>query len=237
MDDLSCCAVSRAMEDYLKALIHFAEAGEVALNGAIARRVGVSAPSASIMLRRIRDGGLLARGPRGQVLLTDHGRRHALRVVRRHRLIETFLVEVLDLGWDEVHDEAERLEHALSPLLEERIAVRLGDPTTDPHGDPIPPRDGQDVVPWPSALQSAAGGSTFRVERVSDRDAGLLRGLAAIGVAPGTVLRVLDGGGTGAGRGRTGPGGSGDVRIEVDGKAHQLGADLSSIVHGTVTPD
>jgi len=233
-EDLSCCGLSRAMEDYLKALVHLAEVGEVARNGTIASRVGVSAPSVSIMLQRLRDGGLVVRGSGGEVQLTPHGRQHALRVVRRHRLVETFLVEVLNLGWDEIHEEAERLEHALSPLLEDRIARLLGDPEEDPHGDPIPPRDGHDVIAWPSALRCAPAGSLFRVERVSDRDAALLRGLAAIDVVPGTLLRVLEGSGSGGGVGRSGSAPEGGMRIEANGGIHELDVELIGIVHGSI---
>ena len=108
----------------------------------LATRLGVGASTVSETVRRLADSGLVTHQPYGAVELTADGERHALAVVRRHRLIETFLVEVLGYGWDEVHDEAEVLEHAVSDLFVERIAAQLGHPRRDPHGDPIPGADG-----------------------------------------------------------------------------------------------
>lgn len=221
--DLACCELSPSMEDYLKALVHLEAQGEPVTTGGLARRVGVAAPSASAMLRRLREAGL-ARGAAGhEVGLTAHGRRHALRVVRRHRLVETFLAEVLDVPWDEVHAEAERLEHALSPALEDRIAARLGEPSHDPHGDPIPPRDGEHDEAWPDPLDAAPSGARFHVERVSDRDSEALRYLDGLGVRPGVTVRV-------GGRDPFG----GPLWIEVAGERRALGLPLARLVHGTV---
>jgi DtxR family transcriptional regulator, Mn-dependent transcriptional regulator len=221
--DLACCELSASMEDYLKALLHLDAEGEPVTTTAVAHRVEVSPPSASAMLRRLRDADLVRTGQGHELGLTAHGRRHALRVVRRHRLVETFLAEVLDVPWDEVHAEAERLEHALSPALEERIATRLGDPSHDPHGDPIPPREGEHDEAWPDPLDAAPAGASFRVERVSDRDSDALRYLDELGVRPGVQLRV----------GERDPFG-GPLWVEVAGEQRALGAPLARLVHGTV---
>jgi DtxR family transcriptional regulator, Mn-dependent transcriptional regulator len=224
-DEMPCCELSPAMEDYLKALFHLRAEGEAVTTGSIAHRVEVSPPSASAMLRRLRDAGLVQDTPEQQVELTDHGRRHALRVVRRHRLVETFLAEILDVPWDEVHAEAELLEHALSPALEDRIAARLGEPTHDPHGDPIPPREGAHDEAWPDPLDAAPTGAVFTVERVSDRDSEALRYLDELGVRPGTRLRV----------GERDPFG-GPLWVEVAGARRALGLPLARLVHGTIEP-
>lgn len=218
-----CCALSAAMEDYLKAILHLAAEGGGVTTSALAQRVAVSPPSASAMLRRLREAGLVTGGSGHQLGLTGHGRRHALRVVRRHRLVETFLVEILDVPWDEVHDEAERLEHALSPALEDRIAARLGDPTHDPHGDPIPRRDGRHDEAWPDPLAAAPSGARFLVQRVSDRDSEVLRYLDTLGVRPGTTLVV----------GKRDPFG-GPLWVEVGGAPRPLGLPLTRVVHGAV---
>jgi DtxR family transcriptional regulator, Mn-dependent transcriptional regulator len=220
-----CCDLSAAAEDYLKALFHLGSEGEPATTSRLAARVGVSAASASAMLRRLRDSGLVSGASGREVALTEHGRRHALRVVRRHRLVETLLAEVLDMPWDEVHAEAEVLEHVLSPALEERIALRLGNPTHDPHGDPIPPREGEHDEAWPEPLDAAPVGARFRVERVSDRDSEALRYLDDLGVRPGARLTV----------GEREPFG-GPQWIEVEGRRAALGGPLLRIVHGTVEP-
>lgn len=185
-----CCELDHTpvVEDYLKTIFHLDSRG-VARTSAIAEWLGVSAPSVSAMLKRLADGDLVDRGPR-TVALTGHGRRHALRVVRRHRLLETFLAETLDVPWDEVHDEAEVLEHALSERLEERIDAHLGHPARDPHGDPIPSADGEHDESWAEPLAGAPEGAAFVVERVSDRDAGALRYLADLGIRPGATLVV-----------------------------------------------
>jgi DtxR family transcriptional regulator, Mn-dependent transcriptional regulator len=224
--EVACCELSASMEDYLKALLHLDAEGEPVTTTALAHRVEVAPPSASAMLRRLRDAGLVQAGEGHELELTAHGHRHALRVVRRHRLVETFLAEVLDVPWDEVHEEAERLEHALSPALEERIAARLGDPSHDPHGDPIPPREGEHDEAWPDPLDVAPAGARFLVERVSDRDSDALRYLDELGVRPGVTLQV----------GERDPFG-GPLWIEVGGERRALGLPLARLVHGSVTSE
>src|SRR3954451_20563529 len=125
-----------AVEDYLKTIFLLSTRGEAVTTGALAKELQVSSPSVSAMVKRLADGELVRRGR--TLTLTAAGERAALRVVRRHRLLETFLVRALEMPWDEVHEEAEQLEHALSDRLEARIDASLGHPTHDPHGDPIP---------------------------------------------------------------------------------------------------
>ena len=211
------------MEDYLKTVFHLATGSGPVTSSTLAGRLGVSAPTASAMLKRLESSELVQRSADHQVELTEHGRRHALSVVRRHRLLEMFLTEVLDVPWDEVHDEAEVLEHALSARLEERIDALLGHPTRDPHGDPIPPASGEHVEDWASPLESAPPGSRFLVERVSDRDSAALRHLAALGIGPGVVLQVAEWAPFG-----------GPLWVELDGARHALGAGLVQVVHGRV---
>ena len=218
-----CCDLTAATEDYLKAIFHLEVEAGAATTSAVAGRVDVSPASASAMLRRLRETGLLATAPGRAVTLTEHGRRHALSVVRRHRLVETLLARVLELPWDEVHAEAEVLEHVISPALEERIATFLGQPTHDPHGDPIPPRDGEHDEAWPDPLEVAPEGATFRVERVSDRDSDALRYLDELGVRPGCRVHV----------GAREPFG-GPVWVEVDGRERALGRPLARVVYGRV---
>jgi DtxR family Mn-dependent transcriptional regulator len=215
--------MSRATEDYLKAIYHVAHRGQPVTTGLLATELGVSAPSVSAMVRRLEDGGLLQRGDGRALRLTDSGERAALRVVRRHRLLETFLARVLGVPWDEVHAEAEQLEHALSERLEDRIDAALGHPTHDPHGDPIPPREGPHEEGWSAALDSAPTGCRFEVDRVSDRDSSALRYLGEMGVFPGVVMDVEE---------QEPFGGPRWVRVE--GRRHPLGSPLTRLVHGRV---
>ena len=219
----SCCTIdhSEVVEDYLKSVFHLCARRGSATTSGLAAQLGLAAPTVSAMLKRLEAAELVRRSPEHAVELTEHGRRHAVGVVRRHRLLEMFLVEVLDVPWDEVHDEAEVLEHALSPRLEERIDALLGRPTHDPHGDPIPPASGGHVEDWASPLAAAAPGSSFLVERVSDRDSGALRHLAQLGIGPGSVLDDLDWAPFG-----------GPLWVVVDGRREALGTGLVQVVHG-----
>ncbi len=215
--------LSRATEDYLKAIYHVAHRGEPVTTGLLAHELGVSSPSVSSMVRRLEEGGLLRRADVRSFRLTESGERAALRVVRRHRLLETFLARTLDVPWDEVHAEAELLEHAISDRLEQRIDAVLGHPTHDPHGDPIPPRDGPHEEVWGVALDSAAPGSRFLVDRVSDRDSAALRYLGELGVFPGVVVEVDEQEPFGGPR-----------WVRVGGERRSLGAPLTRLVHGRV---
>src|SRR5690349_5229776 len=134
--------LTRSVEDYLKAIYRLSAAGQPAATSQIANLLELSAPSVSGMIKRLSEQGLLEHVPYKGVQLTAEGRRAALRMVRRHRMIEAYLVEFLGYSWDTVHEEAERLEHAVSDALVERMAAALGHPDVDPHGDPIPAADG-----------------------------------------------------------------------------------------------
>lgn len=214
---------TRATEDYLKTIYGLASRGEPVTTGAVAQRLGVSSPSVSAMIKRLESVQFLERRKGSGLRLTAQGERAALRVVRRHRLLETFLAQVLGMTWDEVHAEAELLEHALSDRLEERIDVALGRPTHDPHGDPIPPRRGRHKEDWGQRLDGVSPGDRFRVERVSDWDSAALRHLGALGVVPGAVIEVQE----------LAPFG-GPRWVKIGGRRHALGAPLTRLVHGTV---
>ena len=143
-------------------------------------------------LLRMVNAGLVEHKPYGRVGLTSAGRRSAVTMVRRHRLLETFLVEVLGYSWDEVHEEADALEHAVSEKLVDRIDRYLGHPVQDPHGDAIPTESGSmPVVPLTKSLSQVGDGQTVRVWRVSDQDPALLRYLSRHGVCPGTLLKLV----------------------------------------------
>ena len=180
-----------AVQDYLKAIYALESAGERATTSALARRMGVSAPSATAMTKRLDELGLVERLPYRGVALTDAGRRGALEVLRHHRLLERYLVDRLGLSLDAVHAEAELLEHALSEELEAKIDEELGFPTHDPHGDPIPDRNLR-VVPADdrTLLDLEPGARTF-IARVPDGDSDLLRYLGELGLVPGSNLELV----------------------------------------------
>ncbi|MGI4896654.1 MAG: metal-dependent transcriptional regulator [Janthinobacterium lividum] len=182
-------ATTPAAEDCLKTVYTAGEWSDDKVTlSMLAQRMGVSASTASEAVRKLTDVGLLSHRRYGGVELTDAGRRQALSVVRRHRLLETFLVADLGYSWDEVHEEAEVLEHVVSPRLLERLATRLGHPERDPHGDPIPRADGS--VPQTGAhnLADVPEGGAGVVARISDSDAAVLRYFAELGI--GLDLRV-----------------------------------------------
>ena len=185
--------ISSAIEDYAKTIYALEERGQHSVSTtAIAERLGVTPASASGMVKRLGELGLVVHAPYRGVTLTEDGRRVALEVMRHHRLLELYLVQSLGVPWDQVHAEAEVLEHVLSEELEELIALKLGDPTHDPHGDPIPTRDLRiDDVPTQS-LQSLDAGATGTFTRVSDSEPDMLRFLAQRGIAPGDELEVIE---------------------------------------------
>lgn len=174
---------------YLKAAWYVSQQGGRATVSAVAERLEVSSASASAGLQRLISHGLLDRDAGRELTLTSTGEREALRLVRRHRLVETFLAEALGLPWDALHDEAEALEWQVSPRLEERIAEVLGHPRRDPHGDPIPSADGAHEEAVDVALASLTPGSSGTVSRVADVPE-LLRYLAGEGLVIGTVVTV-----------------------------------------------
>jgi DtxR family Mn-dependent transcriptional regulator len=182
-----------AIEDYAKAIYALQEraAGAVTTT-ALADRLGVTPGSVSAMLKKLDAAGLVTHEPYRGVTLTPQGTRIALEVIRHHRLIELFLAEVLEMPWDRVHDEAEVLEHVLSEELEALIATKLGNPTEDPHGDPIPTAELELPERRCVALEDLEPGARGRFSRVSDADPEMLRWLAGRNVRPGDELEVLD---------------------------------------------
>ena len=185
-------SLSGPVEDYLKAIYDLELVGTAASTNDIADRLAISPASVSGMVRRLADQGLITHEPYRGVRLTGDGRRAALRTLRRHRILECYLTEVLGYPWDRVHEEAERLEHAASEELVERMATALGDPVQDPHGAPIPTRDGRVEEPALRTLAEAVVGEQIRVRRVSDKQPERLRYLAELGIRPGSMVRILD---------------------------------------------
>lgn len=185
--------LSASAQDYLKLIWSATEWSATPMTvGAMAERLGVRPSTASDGVKKLVKQGLVTHAPYGTIGLTDVGREHAVAMVRRHRLLETFLVQVLGYGWDEVHDEAEVLEHAVSDKLIGRIAEQLGHPTRDPHGDPIPTADGQSHLPAATRLSAAATGRMMEITRISDADPEMLRYFTQLGLAPDTRLSVRE---------------------------------------------
>ena len=212
--------LSKSIEDYLKIIWGEAQGGPVATRG-IADALGVSDASVSGMLAKLSDLGLVNHTRYHGAELTPAGERQALRLVRRHRLIETFLIEYLGFGWDEVHGEAERLEHAVSDRFTERLAARLGHPQHDPHGDPIPSAEGALPDTPDVPLTELKVGQVLEVARLKTQDADVLAYLAERHVQPGAVLRVTQQEPLG-----------GLVEVELAGSRTALSKTLATLVRG-----
>jgi DtxR family Mn-dependent transcriptional regulator len=208
---------SEAVEDYAKAIfaLQRREGGPVGTS-ALAERLGVSPASVTAMLKRMHAMRLVDHEPYRGVTLTGSGEKVALEVMRHHRLLEAYLSEALGMPWDRVHDEAEVLEHYISEDLEERIATALGDPSRDPHGDPIPDRKLSLGTESGMPLIELEQGEEGTFSRVSDSDPEMLRYLAEQGIRPGVALRVTE----------RQPFG-GPLFVEVDGVRHAIGGDLA----------
>jgi DtxR family Mn-dependent transcriptional regulator len=184
---------TEAIEDYAKAIYALGRRGDGTVStNALADRLGVTPASVSAMVKKLADRGLAEHVPYRGVALTAEGRRVALEVLRHHRLLELYLAEHLGVPWDRVHEEAEALEHVLSEDLEARIAAKLGEPTHDPHGDPIPDVDLHIDEGSSRPLESLEAGATGRFVRVSDADPAMLRYLDSRGVRLGAALEVVD---------------------------------------------
>jgi DtxR family Mn-dependent transcriptional regulator len=185
--------ISPAIEDYAKAIyaLELRDKEPVSTN-ALAERLGVTPASASGMVKRLGELGLVEHQPYRGVSLTPDGRRVALEVMRHHRLLELYLVQSLGVPWDRVHEEAEVLEHVLSEDLEALIAAKLGNPTHDPHGDPIPTRELTIEEGPTQSLQSLDAGAGGTFARVSDSDPEMLRFLAERGISPGDEFEVIE---------------------------------------------
>lgn len=184
-------ALSRSVEDYLKAIYRLSRDGLPAPTSQIAEQLAVAPASVSGMVKRLSEQGLLEHERYRGAMLTEAGRRGALKVLRRHRLIEAYLVAALGYRWDTVHDEAERLEHAVSDELVERMAAALGHPSVDPHGDPIPTADGRLEEEQCLPLADLEPGTVARIHRVRERDPEFLRHLASLGLTPGADVLML----------------------------------------------
>jgi DtxR family Mn-dependent transcriptional regulator len=185
-------SLSRSVEDYLKAVFNLTERGDAASTSAIAETLDVQPASVTGMIKRLAESGLLEHLPYRGVRLTERGAREALRVIRRHRILETYLAERLGYSWDDVHDEAERLEHAASDVLIDRMALSLQDPSHDPHGAPIPTSAGEIEPTDFATLADAQGGEEVDIRAVQDEDAERLRYMEARGLKPGVRVCVED---------------------------------------------
>jgi DtxR family Mn-dependent transcriptional regulator len=209
--------ISTAVQDYSKAIWSIAQRGDEPVStSAIADRLEVSPASASAMVKRLEALGLVTREPYHGVRLTGAGQRVALEVLRHHRLLELYLAEALGMSWDRVHEEAEVLEHAISPELSELIAAKLGNPTHDPHGDPIPTREGEIDEPPTRALADLSAGERGVFTRVSDSNPDMLRYLSDRGIGPGDELTLT-------GREPFG----GPLTVRANGRDHALGDQLA----------
>lgn len=186
--------LTESIEDYLVTIYRLSRSqdNERVTTSAIAQALGVSAPSVTVMTqKKLTDLHLVDYERHRGVTLTPLGEQIALQILRHHRIVELYLAERLGLPWDQVHDEANRLEHATSPALIERMATALGDPLVDPHGDPIPSKDGTIARPGLKPLYDALIGQTVVVRRIRDQSSQVLRYLNEIGLVPGTVVEVV----------------------------------------------
>lgn len=220
---------SEATENYLKAVYNLASRDKQATvaSGEIAKRVGVAPATATLMLKRLAESGLLRYEAYSGVSLTKRGKTLALKTIRRHRLIELFLVRTLGMSWDQVHDEAERLEHAVSDGLIDRIDQFLGSPDVDPHGAPIPRHDGSfpesaEVV----SLGDCPKGTHFILQRVPDQSPDFLRYLAEVGLEVGTIGEV-----------KQNCQQSGVMRLKIGTKEHSLSRDSADQLQVARCPD
>lgn len=211
--------LTASVEDYLKAIYDLERRGVPVATTALAEYLGVAAASVTGMVRRLAEQGLLTHERYHGVRLTAPGRTGALRTIRRHRVIEAYLVRALGFGWDEVHEEAERLEHSVSDELIDRMASAIGEPTVDPHGAPIPSREGAVAEADYRTLAETRIGTTAQVMRVADEDPTLLRYLAELELRPGSLVRMVD----------QAPYG-GPITLEIDGASRVIGPALAERV-------
>jgi DtxR family Mn-dependent transcriptional regulator len=211
--------LTQAIEDYLKA-IHFLHLSEKKVStSAIAERLGVAQASVTGMIKKMAEMKLVEHSPYHGVALTIAGEKIALEVIRHHRLLELYLAEAMGYSWDKVHDEAERLEHVISEEFEEKIDEFLGRPTADPHGAPIPSKDGHLPTVECFILSEAEAGDRVIVRMVSDRDAEKLRYLGKIGLYPNIEIDVIE----------KAPF-NGPLHIRIDDHSHYIGRELANAV-------
>ena len=182
--------LSQAVEDYLKT-IYKLQSGDAVSTNEVAGALEVSSASATNMIKRLAKMGLAKHESYKGVILTETGKKVALEIIRHHRLLELYLKEVMGYSWENIHEEAEHLEHHISEEFEDKIEEMLGYPTHDPHGDPIPTRDGKIAKTVNDPLSEAALGANLVISRVSDEDPKLLDYLEQIGLMPGATIEVL----------------------------------------------
>lgn len=208
--------LSQAVEDYLKVIYRIELEGNKATTTKVANALEVSSASATNMVKRLSKMGLVDYESYKGASLTKSGRKIALEIIRHHRLLELYLLEVMGYSWDEVHEEAEKLEHHISEQFEEKIAQLLDDPTHDPHGDPIPTKEG--LMPEMNAdpLVSAEADQEYIVNRVKDQNPDLLRYLEKIGLLPGIKIKIKE----------KGPF-KGPVTILIEGSEKVIGNDVA----------
>jgi DtxR family transcriptional regulator, Mn-dependent transcriptional regulator len=215
---------SPAVEDYLKAIYQLSDGGGPVSTSAIAERLGIAAGSVTGMLKRLAEAGLVQHTRYHGARLTEDGASNAVRTIRRHRILELFLVDVLGYTWDRVHDEAERLEHVVTDELIDRMAGVLGEPDADPHGAQIPAADGEFRERLYPSLAELRAGDTATLRQVPDEDAAALRYLAELDLKPGAELAVLD----------VAPF-NGPLRVLINGTERVIGRELAC--HVKVEPD
>ena len=219
-------AFSPAVEDYLKVIYKLQTNDQKVTTSAIAERLGVVPASVTNMIKQLDQMRLLTHTRYQGVELTPLGEKVALEVIRHHRLLELYLTEVLGFSWDKVDAEAETLEHFISEELEERLAVALGHPTHDPHGDPIPSKDGTIEESHHDALSDVESGQSAIIRRVSDRDPEVLRYLSSLGLTPQTHVTILS----------KAPFG-GPLMIDVGGEQHAISRELASLIRVALADD
>lgn len=219
-------SITPAMEDYLKVIYGLEEAGVRVTTQAIADRLNVAAPSVTGMIKRLDDMKLVKHERYRSIKLTQAGHKIALETVRHHRLLELYLAEALGYSWDEVHDEADRMEHSISEDFEARIDAALGYPTLDPHGDPIPSAAGDVPAVSEKRLSELEPDTPAMIARVSDDDADKLRYLGRLGLYPNARVAVIE---------RLPF--SGPLRIDVEGEEHVIGLELAEDVQVQVPSD
>lgn len=211
--------LSQAAEDYLKIVYKLQEETDVVTTNGVAEHMQVSAASVTNMVKKLAEMGLVRHVPYQGITLTASGRKVALEVIRHHRLLELYLNEAMGFGWDQVDAEAERLEHVISEAFEDRIDEMLGYPTTDPHGHPIPTKDGEIDRSRYERLVDMKPGQAAVVRRVPDSDPGLLRYLAELGLTPDTMVDVI----------KKEPF-NGPLRLKIGDVEHHVGHQVASYV-------
>lgn len=218
-DTQEASVLTKEREDYIKAIYQLQQGESPVRTTSIAKALGVEPASVTGVIKRLAELNLVVYQRYKGVTLTPQGEKIALEVIRHHRLIELYLMEALGYSWDEVHEEAEELEHAVSPRFIERVAAALDHPATDPHGAPIPTKDGRIGPQTGRRLSELSTGERGAIARVDDDDPDLLRYLGDLGIRPGAEIEVLD----------VAPPG-GPIRVGVGGEQHTLGAQAAAHV-------